>query len=119
MSETTQSGLSDNAIAAISYITFVPAIVFLLLPPYNNGSFVRFHCWQSIFLNVVAFVISLAVSIVMAMALFFAPFAFLVLSRLIWLGWVLVWILCVINAINGRRFKLPLIGGLAEKQAGA
>jgi uncharacterized membrane protein len=119
MSETVQSGLSDNAVAAISYITFVPAVIFLLLPPYNTSPYVRFHCWQSIFFNVAACVISLAFSIVLGITVFFAPFLFLVLSRFIWLCWVLVWILCVINAVNGKRFKLPLLGALAAKQAGA
>ena len=28
-------------------------------------------------------------------------------------------VLCVINAYQGKRFKLPIIGALAEKQAGA
>jgi uncharacterized membrane protein len=118
MSEATHTGLSDNASAAISYITFVPAVVFLLMPPYNASPYVRFHCWQSIFLDITAFVISLVVGIILGMTIFFAPFAFLVLSRLIWLAWILTWILCVVNAVNGKRFKLPLIGGLAEKQAG-
>jgi len=119
MSETTQSRFSDNAAAAISYITFVPAIVFLVMPPYNAISFVRFHAWQSIFLNVVSFIVILAINIVMMVTLFSAPVAVLFFTRVIWLCWVLVWILCVLNAVNGKRFKLPLIGGLAQKQAGA
>ena len=119
MSETAQSGLSQNTIAAISYITFVPAIIFLILPPYNTSSYVRFHAWQSIFFNIAAFVVSLAVSVTFGLFVFFAPFAFVVLNRLIWLCWVLLWILLVINAVNGRRFKLPLLGTLAAKQAGA
>lgn len=118
MSETTQSGLSDNAISAISYITFVPAIVFLVMPPYNTSSFVRFHCWQSIFLNVTAFAFWIILSIVLGVTVFFMPFAVLVVSRLVWLAWILLWILCVVNAVNGKRFKLPLIGALADKQAG-
>ncbi len=119
MAETAQTGLNDNTVAAISYITFVPAIIFLILPPYNSSPYVRFHCWQSIFLNIAAFVVSIAISIVMAVSFFFATFAFLVLSRLVWLAWILIWILCVVNAVNGKRFKLPVIGNLAEKQAGA
>jgi uncharacterized membrane protein len=118
MSDTTQTGLSDNAVAAISYITFVPAIVFLVMPPYNTSSFVRFHAWQSIFLNIAAFVLSIIIGIVLGMTMFFLPFGYMI-SRLIWLCWVLLWVLCVINAVNGKRFKLPLIGPLAEKQAGA
>jgi len=118
MSETTKSAMSDNAAAAIAYITFVPAIVFLMLPPYNTSPYVRFHAWQSIFLDIVSFIVILAAGMTMSMVLFFGARSFLVASRLIVLCWVLLWILCVINAINGRRIKLPLIGQLAEKQAG-
>jgi len=119
MSETAQPGLSDNGAAAISYVTFLPAIIFLVLPPYNASAYVRFHAWQSILFNVLACAISLGAGMVLAMTVFFAPYTFLVLSRLIWLCWVLIWIFCVINAFNGKRFKLPLLGAIAEKQAGA
>lgn len=118
MSEATQTGLSDNAVAAISYITFVPAIIFLVMPPYNASPYVRFHCWQSIFLNIGAFVFFIVLSIVLGVTMFFMPFVVVVLSRVLWLAWLLIWILCVVNAVNGKRFKLPLIGQLAEKQAG-
>jgi uncharacterized membrane protein len=64
-------------------------------------------------------VVSIAISVVMAVSFFFATYAFLILSRLVWLAWILIWILCVVNAVNGKRLKLPLIGALAEKQAGA
>lgn len=110
--------LSDNGISAIAYITFVPAIVFLFLEPYCKSSYVRFHAWQSIFLNIVAFVISLVLGIVAAMTLFLAPILFVAFNRIIWLAWILVWVLCAVNALNGKRFKLPIIGALAERQAG-
>jgi len=35
------------------------------------------------------------------------------------LGIFLLWILLVFKAYNNERFKLPVIGDLAEKQAGA
>jgi len=110
--------LSDNGISAIAYITFVPAIVFLFLEPYCKSSYVRFHAWQSIFLNIAAFVISLVLGIVAAMTLFLAPILFVAFNRIIWLAWILVWVLCAVNALNGKRFKLPIIGALAERQAG-
>ena len=47
-------GLTSNAAAAISYITFIPAVLFLVLEPYNRDRFVRFHAWQSIALWIVA-----------------------------------------------------------------
>jgi uncharacterized membrane protein len=35
------------------------------------------------------------------------------------LFWLAVVIICIVNAYQGKRFKLPFIGALAEKQAGA
>jgi hypothetical protein len=49
------SGLSDNTAAALSYITFIPAIIFLVMEPYNKSQFVRFHAFQSIAFCVVSF----------------------------------------------------------------
>jgi uncharacterized membrane protein len=41
------------------------------------------------------------------------------LAQLINLAFFIVWIICLVQAVNGKRFKLPVIGALAEKQAGA
>jgi uncharacterized membrane protein len=30
-----------------------------------------------------------------------------------------IWVIVLIKALNGQRFKLPFIGNLAEKQAGS
>lgn len=117
MSETNQAGLNDNAAGALSYITIVPAIVFLVLPPYNTSSFVRFHAWQSIFMNIAAIVLVVALSFFTVFSLFFGSFFFLMLIRLVWLAWFVVWLICLLKAVNGQRFKLPVIGDLAEKQA--
>ena len=118
MSAPSQTGLSDNAAGALAYVTFVPAIVFLVLPPYNTNPYVRFHAWQSILLTATAFVISLLLSFVLVFFMVFGAFALLAITRLIWLGWFVLWLVCVLKALNGQRFKIPLLGDLAEKQAG-
>lgn len=113
-----QPGLSDSAAGALAYFTFIPALIFLLVEPYNRSPNVRFHAWQSILLSITAFVINILLGICFGIALFFLPFFMqTILWRLIELAWLIVWILCVINAYNGKRFKLPVIGPLAEKQA--
>jgi uncharacterized membrane protein len=117
MSQPNQSGISDNAAGAIAYITVVPAIVFLVLPPYCKSSFVRFHAWQSIFLTIVAIVVNFALSVILPFSLIFATFLFVASTWLVWLAWKLLWVICGVQAVNGKRFKLPLIGNLAEKQA--
>jgi uncharacterized membrane protein len=108
--ETTQTGLTDNTAAGLAYITIIPAIIFLVVAPYNQKSFIRFHAWQSIFLGIAAFVIGF-INII--------P----ILGQLIFLVGMLVlfvaWIIALLKALKGERFKLPLIGNLAEKQAGA
>jgi len=121
MTDPTPTGLSDNGAGALAYFTIVPAIVFLVLPPYNASSYVRFHAWQSIFLNVAAIVVFVAFSI-LAMFGFIVGFHFYFLflfRMLIWLGFFIVWLICVLKAVNGERYKLPVIGDLAAKQAGS
>jgi uncharacterized membrane protein len=119
MPEPNQTGLSDNAAGALAYFTFIPAIIFLIVAPFNTNSYVRFHSWQSILLNIVAFCINIVLGIVLSVGMFFLPYF---VQRMLWglieLGWLLIWLLCVYNAFNGNRFKLPLIGDFAAKQAG-
>ena len=118
MSETAQPGLSENTVAATSYITGAPALIFLLLRPYNTSFYVRFHCWQSIGFNLVAMAAWMILRLAMIPATLATPYAISVLGRLVWLCWILTWILCSVSALNGRRLRLPVLGRLAEKQAG-
>jgi uncharacterized membrane protein len=105
------AGLSDNSAGGLAYITFIPAIIFLVTPPYNQRPFIRFHAWQSIFL----FIASVAIHFV----LLFIPIIGWILSIPISLLILALWIICLIKAFNGQLFKLPVIGDLAEKQANA
>ena len=104
-----ENGLSDNAAGALAYVTIIPAIIFLVVAPYNTKPFVKFHAWQSIFLGIAAFAIGI-INVI--------P----ILGQIIFLIGMLVlfiaWIICILKASKGERFKLPLIGALAEKQAG-
>jgi uncharacterized membrane protein len=115
MTESTPTGISDNGAGALAYVTFIPAIVFLAMPPYNKSSYVRFHSWQSIFLAVawVAMLIVLAILIRI-------PFLGLIMfpiMLLVDLGMFILWLVVVLKALNGQRFKIPIIGALAETQA--
>ena len=118
--ETPQSGLTDNAASGLAYFTFIPALIFLLVAPYNQKASIRFHAWQSILLTVAAIVIDIALAIVLSVILFAVGFfVYGLLWKLIELCWFAIWLICVINAFQGKRFKLPIIGDFAEKQAGA
>jgi uncharacterized membrane protein len=114
---TAQSGLSENAAGGLAYITIIPAIIFLLVDPYNKSSYIRFHAWQCIFMAIAWFVIDVAVMIFGSFLSFFRLLTF-GLYPLISLAMLILWIMVLIKAFNGERFKLPIIGDLAAKQAG-
>ncbi|MGD0292892.1 MAG: hypothetical protein ABSB30_03480 [Terracidiphilus sp.] len=120
--QTPQTGLTDNVASGLAYFTFIPAIIFLVVAPYNQKASIRFHCWQSILLTAAAFVIDIALMIILGIVAFILPWYIHGLIALLWLlvdlAWFVIWLLPVINAFNGKRFKLPIIGDFAEKQAG-
>jgi uncharacterized membrane protein len=110
-SQPVQSGLSDNAAGALAYVTIIPAIIFLIVEPFNKNSFVRFHAWQSIFLGISAFAIDILLSVIPIIGWIIIPFFMI--------AFFIVWIITLLKASKGQRFKLPVIGNFAEKQAGA
>ncbi|HUV96928.1 MAG TPA: hypothetical protein VMV98_05610 [Acidobacteriaceae bacterium] len=116
MSDPNPTGLSDNAAGGIAYITIIPAIVFLIVEPFKRSSYVRFHAWQSIFFFVAATVIDILVGVVQNLVPS-AAFLTLTVLQLVNLAIFVVWIIVFVSAFNGKRFKLPIIGGLAEQQA--
>ena len=105
------SGLSDDAASGIAYLTIIPAIIFLVVAPYNTNPKVKFHAWQSIFLFIAAVAIHFILLVI--------PIVGWILSIPVGLGIIVVWIICVVKAFGGQRFELPLIGKFAAQQAGA
>ncbi|MGA3345276.1 MAG: hypothetical protein ABSC76_10450 [Terracidiphilus sp.] len=116
MSDSNPSGLSDNAAGGIAYITIVPAIAFLIVEPFKRSSYVRFQAWQSIFFFVAWAVVHILVGIVQNLV---PSVVFLTLSlwQFVDLAFFVVLVIVFVQAFNGKRMKLPIIGGLAETQA--
>ncbi len=112
----TGSGLADNVAGMLAYVTIIPAIVFLVIEPYNRSRFVRFHAWQCIFFNLSWWVLWIGLSIVAHIPLL--GFLTILIWPLIGLGGLIVWIILLLKANQGQMYKLPMIGDLAEKQAG-
>lgn len=106
-----QSGLSDNAAGALAYVTFIPAVIFLIVEPYNKNSYIKFHSWQSIFLAIASFAVNIVLTIIPIIGWILIPF--------VGLAFLVIWIIVLIKAWKGERYKLPFIGDLAEKQANA
>jgi uncharacterized membrane protein len=115
-----QSGLSDNSAAAIAYITIIPAIIFLVMEPYNRKPFVRYHAMQCIGLHILWLAVWIVLMIVgIMLAMIHLHLLVLLLWPICWIGLVILWVLCIVSAAQGKWFKLPFIGDFARKQAGA
>lgn len=116
------SGMADNVAGMLAYITIIPAIIFLVLEPYNKSRFVRFHAWQNIFLHA-AWIACWIALVILSMVLAFIPFLGHLVMFLLWMalgiGIFVAWIVLLIKANQGQMYKLPVIGDLAEKQANA
>lgn len=110
-------GLSDNIAGLLAYITIIPAILFLVLEPYSRRPFVRFHAFQSILFVVACVVANIGVSILGVVPVL--RWATLLLWPLLGLAEFVIWLLLLLKAGNGHMFKLPVIGDMAERQAGA
>ncbi|HZL28307.1 MAG TPA: DUF4870 domain-containing protein [Acidobacteriaceae bacterium] len=110
--------MSPTSVAAISYLTFIPAIIFLVTEPYKRMPLVRFHAIQCLALTVVAVIVSIIVGVIMVPLMVTGLwFVAHLLSRLVDLAFIIIWILCIFKASKGEWFKLPIIGDFALKQA--
>lgn len=113
--------MESNVAAALAYVTIIPAIVFLVVEPYNKDKFVRFHSFQSIFFGAAwivlwfgAFIVSLIIGHIPIIGWLIDLMMWLVIS----LGGFVLWILLVLKAYQNQKWMLPVIGGLAAQQAG-
>ena len=102
------SGLADNVAGALAYVTIIPAIVFLVMEPYNKRPFIRFHAFQSIGLAIVWFAISLILII---------PILGWIIGFVALLALFCVWVLCIVKAYQGQMFKVPVLGNYVENMA--
>jgi len=108
----TITGIQENIAGLLCYVLWwVTGLVFFLL---DKRPFVRFHALQSIItfgaLNVIQWVIAWS-------GWFGGFFIWGMLNGLLWLLGVVLWIVCMVKAYQGVRFKLPIAGDLAEQLA--
>ena len=90
---------------------FVPAIIFLVVEPYNKNRFIRFHCFQALFYTLACIVVGIVLGHI--------PLLGIIVGFLLWILEVVVWVVLMLKAFQGQKFKLPVIGDIAEQQANA
>lgn len=99
-----KSPQNQNLLALTTYVFgFITGIIFLLLEKKNT--FIRFHAAQS--------VITFGGGFVLGIIFQYLPFGRLLNTVLNLLEFIL-WIVLMVKAYKGIKFKLPYIGDLAE-----
>jgi uncharacterized membrane protein len=107
LQEKSSTGLEPNVAAALAYLAwFVTGIVFLVLE--KDSKFVKFHAMQSILLFLPLAVVQ--------MVLWSIPFLGWLLGFFLWIASLVVWLVLMFKAYQGERFKLPVVGDIAEQQ---
>lgn len=114
------SGLAPNIAGMLAYFTIIPAIIFLVLEPYNKDRYVRFHAFQSVFFHV-AWIAAWIGMIILGIILGTIPVVGLIIHLLLdlalFVGGFIIWLILVIKAFGNQKFHLPVIGNMAEEQA--
>lgn len=105
----TATGLDENVAGLLCYVLgWVSGIIFLLLEEKNK--FVRFHSMQSIIVFGAYTVVTGVLGWIPVIGVFFIS----VLSVIAFILWVVL----MIKAYQGVRYKLPRVGDIAERWAG-
>jgi len=115
------AGMTSNVAGALAYLFgLVTGIIFLVLEPYKRDPFVRFHAFQSIFLNVALIIFGIVWSNIIVMGMLSLGFLWTIFSligTLVYLAFFLLWLFLMYKAYNNETFKIPVIGDIAAKQA--
>jgi len=100
------TGLDEHLAGALTYVLgFITGALFLLLE--KDSDYVRFHARQS--------VMTFAAVLVLDLLLWSLPLVGWLLVPAFTVGVAVLWVWLMVKALNGRRYKLPYIGELAER----
>ena len=100
-------GIDENLEALLCYVLgWITGIVFLLLEKENE--YVRFHAMQSLVTFLALFIITIVIG--------WIPILGWLISFLISILGLVLWLLLMVKAYQGKLYKLPYAGDFAEEQ---
>jgi uncharacterized membrane protein len=118
----TSTGLPSNVAAALACVPLVGGLIFYILE--KRDPFVRFYAMQSIILGGAWFLICVVLKVMLVILLvvpvigwFFAIFLG-IFWGIGWFAFLIIFLVTVIKAFTGKRWEIPYIGPLAQKQMG-
>ena len=117
------SGLEENVGSALCYLAgWLTGVIFLVLEPYNKNKTIRFHAFQSIFFSIAiipVYIVIMILSFVLGFIPVIGALVIILIYVVMGFGMFGLWLFLMYKAYNKEKFLLPIVGPLAEKQAGA
>lgn len=113
----TSMGLDENVAGALCYVLgFLTGIVFYVME--KDSKFVKFHAVQSIAIFLPLMVLNWIISSMLYWAFSFSMMGLIgILSSIISLIALILWIILILKAYQGEKYKLPIVGDIAEKNS--
>jgi uncharacterized membrane protein len=104
---------TSKILAAVGYIVGIVAVIAILIEPYKDEQFVRFHAIQAIGLWIAGAVVSVASSIVGVIP--FIGWIVAVLGGLVGIAIFVFAIIAAVKAFGGEYYEMPLIHGVVKQ----
>ncbi len=111
--------MDEKTASWFAYVLSIISAIILIVTEKDNRT-VRLHAWQSLFLGCFMVAVFIVLWIIMAIIGFglFLPgllVLFSILQTLLWIGWLVLTIICIIKATQNDMFKIPVIYDFAAK----
>jgi uncharacterized membrane protein len=118
-----RSGPAENTAALLSYVLgWLTGLIFFVI---DKRPYVRFHAAQSMITFFSLMILRMVLGMIFGIGGWFGGPRHLghvglgwPLMKLIWLLTFVLWIVLMVKAYQGKKFKLPITGDLAENLAG-
>ena len=113
----TALGLEENVEAALCYLgVWITGLIFYFIDDKNK--LIRFHALQSIFVFLPLMVLGWIFGGFFGLFSYGAGWFFLWwISMIFWVLILILWLVLMLKAFQGEKFKLPIVGDLAEKNS--
>jgi len=119
--QATSTGLDPKLAGLLCYILgLITGLIFFLIE--KSNPVVRFHAAQSIVFSgatIALWIVLTIVSIVLYQVSWTLGNLFNLLTLLVWLGCFILWVVLLIKGYSGQKWKLPVLGDMAERLAGS
>lgn len=92
---------TSKLLAAISYPLWIPALIAILIEPYKDEKFVKFHAIQALGLGIAYFVIEAVIWVI--------PILGWIVGAILPFVYIVYTILLALKAYKGEYFEVPVV----------